>query len=222
MKALSLIIFLSLFISLKGLNAAEEIKGEKAATLFYIVNLDDQMLDVFKQVKAKTDDASASDNKIEVTSGVIDSIYAISSDVFKDDLGLELLPLNELQNKVKYNSQFPNCPNEGNNIKKAVKNATGYKFYVDFFVNIYSGLNPSPNSKVTAKQIRPLYAISFTIYNKSGNVTLKKEFTYRSNDTLADNKKGKKITEQDIMSKLYNTYRTALREFTSEYKVASL
>jgi len=204
-KILTGFLFLSLISPITGIKAGN-LEVEKAATLFYIVNLDDQMIDMFNQAKPKGEEQSVNSDKLELKSSVMDSIYAISCEVFKNDLGLELLPLNELHNKIKYNNQYPNCPN-GEYVKKLVKTGSDYKFYADFYVNIYSGLGTSSIVKPNAKQIKPLYAISLTLYNKSGNVTLKKEFSYKSKDPLAESKKSKTLSAEEIKSKLYDYYR---------------
>lgn len=215
MKSLTGLFFVVL-ISVSLVNA-QSINSEKAATHFYIVNLDNELLDILNQTNAKGKLDAATMEKTDMVASIIDSVYNMSSQVFKSDLGLELLPLNELQSKIKYNSEFPNCPNMVN-IKKVLKTASGYKYYADYFVNIFSGLNPDSQAKPSLNQIRPLYAISFTLYDGTGKIVKKMDFSYKSKKPLADNKKDAAKTNEEIKSKICSQYNLALNEFTAEYK----
>jgi len=192
---------------------AQTLKDDKAVTHFYIVNIDEDLLDV--STSAKVNDKTPSRNEFVV--GIIDTFYAIASERFKNELGLELLPLGELQGKVKYNSQYPNCP-DMTNIKKVLKNAAGYKYYTDYFVNIFSDNNTDSSVKSAPNRIRPLYAICFTIYDASGKQVKKIDMTYKSRKPLAENKQDMKDLNQQMKSKLSKFYSEALTGFAFEYK----
>lgn len=99
MKILAGLLFACLSINLSAI-CTKPFNGEKAATHFYIVNLDEQILDMFNQFTDNCKDQQVNPIKKEFTANVIDSIYAISAQMIKMEIGLELLPLSELQNKI--------------------------------------------------------------------------------------------------------------------------
>jgi hypothetical protein len=207
----TLCVLIALMTSCIGLQA-QALQADKAVTHFYIVNLDEDLLDVFTSAKADNKTPSSD----EFIKSIIDTFYTIASDKFKNELGLELLPLSELQGKVKYNSQFPNCPDMAN-IKKVLKHATGYKYYTDYFVNVFSDIPDTP-VKPAPNKIKPLYAISFTIYNESGKQIKKIDIAYKSKKALADNKQDMSKVSQQMKLKLSDFYSEALKGVTVEYK----
>jgi hypothetical protein len=177
------IVVILMFAAISQLSAnAQSLQGEKVATHFYIVNLDEGLQKFFSS--EKTDRSKFTeitlDNKI--IANIIDTFYTIATNKLKDDLGLNLLPLKELQNKIKYNSEYPNCP-ETANIKKVLKSVSGYTYYTDFYVNVYSDFSENMEA-LSPDKIKPLYAISFTLYDAKGNSIEKTDFSFRSKETL--------------------------------------
>jgi hypothetical protein len=205
------ILFVTLMMSC-FVSQAQTSPENKAVTHFYIVNLDEELVDVF--TSTKTDNKTVAGN--EFIQSVIDTFYTIASAKFKNELGLELLPLAELNGKVKYNNQFPNCP-DMTNIKKVLKHASGYKYYMDYFVNVFSDV---PESSVTSlpTRIKPLYAISFTIYDGSGRQVKKIDLSYKSKKPLIENKQDMSRVSQVMKIKLSSYYSEALNGVTLEYK----
>lgn len=191
---------------------AKSIDPEKVAPLYYIVNLDKKLQNVFHQlnVDCKLDTY----NNSTETSSLADSLYAMSNLTFKNDLGIELLPLNDFEDKA---SETINCP-EMINIKKVLKTSAGYNYYVDYYVNIFSGNNIDSVSRPSLNQIRPLYVISFTLYDNQRNVLSRMQYVYRSSKPLAEKLNGTKSTEQDIKMALCNIYQEALKEFAFEFQ----
>jgi len=204
-----------------GNSCAQPDNAAKAVTHFYIVNFDNELLNF---LNASKEDISNNSLNSPVTMLIMDTLYQISTQIFKKELGLELLPLNELQNKIKYNKTFPDCPDVFS-INKVLKKASGYKYYIDYYVNIFSDVTNKSALTSSLSQIKPLYAISFTLYDSNGKVVKKFQYSYRSTEPLANDKEKKQISKQDIKTNLCSTYEVALKKFTSGYKknlVASL
>lgn len=218
MKILTSLMFAALMMILGNVNAQTPEAG-KAATHFYIVNVDNALLNISGPGTAKNNDDEDDDIAIqnEVVTHIIDSIYTISSELFKSQLGLELLPLNELKSKIRYSSEFPNCPNT-TNIKRVLKKVSGYKYYADYYVNIFSGYNNEYLAKPHLTQIKPLYALSFTLYDNSGKVVKRIDFSYRSKKPMFNSNKNVNISSEKVKTELCNLYTDALKEFTIEYK----
>ena len=138
----------------------------------------------------------------------------MSNIAFKNDLGLDLLPLNDFEDKA---SESLNCP-EMINIKKVLKTSSGFNYYVDYYVNIFSGNNNDTVSNPTLNQIRPLYVISFTLYDNERNVLKRMQYVHRSVQPLADKLAVSQRTSEDIKLALCNIYKEALKEFAFEFK----
>lgn len=212
-----ILVLVILTISCFGLNA-QSLQGEKAATHFYMINMDESLTNVFSFEKTETQTYrnTSDQGSNEFISCIIDTFYAIASAKLKDELGLELLPLNELHNKIKYSSEYPNCP-DMINIKKVLKNASGYQYYADFFVNIYSTF-PETSEKLALNEIKPLYAISFTLFDSKGSVIQKIEFSFKSKEPLAKTNKQNESLEQQIKKSLCLYYGEALNGFSTMCK----
>ena len=214
MRKISLLFAVTL-LSWMGLNA-QAIQGEKSVTHFYIVNLDENLFDVFSSGMVDSKTTKSIDNEVvdEFIAGVIDTFYTIAAEKFKEDIGLELLPLNELNNKIKYNKKYPNCP-DMDNIKKVLKNVSGYKYYMDYFVNIFSDANTDFSAKPTPNRIKPLFAISFNLYDGTGKLIEKIDYSYKSNKSLSEGSKpGIRPKSQQMKVRLCNSYSDALNGFS--------
>lgn len=190
---------------------AKPIDPEKVAPLYYIVNLDKKLQNIIFQpnIDSKLDTYC----NYEIAS-LADSLYSMSNTAFKKDLGLDLLPLNDFEDKA---SESFNCP-EMINIKKVLKTSTGFNYYVDYYVNIFSGNNIDSISNPSLNQIRPLYVICFTLYDNQRNVLTRMQYVHRSSQPLADKLTGSRKTYEDIKLALCNIYKDALKEFAFEFK----
>lgn len=207
MKNLSLF-FVVIFVSCIGL-CAQSLQDKRAVTHFYVVNLDEDLYNVFTLAQ----DVSSTNNENNVIASILDTFYTIASLKFKDELGLEMLPLSELKDKIKYNNQYPNCPDVAN-IKKVLRSVAGYEYYVDYYVNVFSDVNPNSPVRPPVNKIKPLYAISFTLCNATGKVIEKIDFSYKSRKTLAENPKVDISKDgQQLKSKLCDLYTEALNGF---------
>jgi hypothetical protein len=207
MKNLSLF-FVIIFVVCFGLNA-QSLQERRAVTHFYVVNLDEDLYNVFTQ--AKHESSPGVEN--ELIASILDTFYTIASVKFRNELGLELLPLTELKDKIKYNSRYPNCP-DMSNIKKVLKSVAGYDYYADYYVNVFSDLNTDSQVQTPLSRIKPLYAISFTLYNATGKIVEKIDFSYKSRKTLAENSKvDVNKNGQQLKSKLCDLYSEALNGF---------
>lgn len=211
-------IFVVLLASGMGLKA-QSLQSNKTATHFFIVNMDENLLNVLNVIKndKKNETPSSEPMDKDLMESIIDTFYFISSEKFKIEFGIELLPLNELQCKIKYSNLFPNCPDVAN-IKKVIKNASGYKFYTDYFVNIFSDINTDYPVK-SLMHIRPLYAICFNLYDATGKLVKNIKFSYKSKKPLADNRLDIEKTEQQMKSELSQFYTDALNEYASMHKL---
>jgi hypothetical protein len=213
MKVLISYVFLAFSILFTSANA-QTTTPEKAATHFFIVNLDGHLMDALNPSQEFTDDQAYELNAISV---IIDSLYRISAETFKNELNIELLPLTELKSKIKYNRFFPNCPNV-TNVKKVIKVAAGYTYYADFYVNIFSGITNEVTSKPSLYKIRPLYAFSFTLYDKSGKVVKKIDFNYKAKKSLVDSSYDTHKSGNDVKAAIVSLFHSAVYEFSAEYK----
>lgn len=214
MKTLIILVFI--IVSCVGLRA-QSLQGSQPVTYFYTVNFDDNMVSIFNSSDTASSVPSTTFDNSKFLASLADTFYCIAAEKFKAELGLELLPLNELQGKVKYSNAYPECPNLAS-IKKAVKTAAGYKYYVDYYVNVFSDLSPESTLEPNAKRIRPLYAISFTIYNRSGKPVKEIKLSYKSRKPLADEKEDMSAPSCQMKVKLCNFYNEALNELTEVYK----
>jgi len=180
-----------------------------AVTHFYIVNLDDKLLE-------SINDINRLDNSKYLThKSIIDTFYSISVSFFKDALGLELLPLNELRKKVKYNDQFPECP-AAVGVKRVIKSASGYEFYADYYVNVFSDNVDNDNE---AYAVKPLFAISFTLYDSFGNRVKQIEYSYKSRKALdIKNIENSPDKGEAIKGQYSELYSNALSSFFTHYK----
>lgn len=212
LKIVMLGVLIISYLSLK----AQSLQGEKAVTHFYNVNLDDGILDLFSSVKIDNKIFEPTNKKVtnEFTANIIDTFYTIASAKLREELGLELLPLSELHSKIKYSRKYPNCPDMVN-IKKVLKNASGYQYYADFFVNVYSDFPQNPENLFPEK-IKPLYAISFSLYNAKGETVEKIEFSFRSKEVMAnEGNQDLTIKGQQLKLNLCKNYSEALNGFST-------
>jgi hypothetical protein len=213
MNCLHLHLIALLILCSVGLKAQSAPK-DTAVTYYYVVNLDDNLTDLFSSGK-KDVDVQVSDSLI---SSIIDTFYNITVETFKKELGLEFLPLNELHGKIKYNSSYPQCP-EFTNVKKLLKIIHGYDYYTDYFVNIFSDLNARSPGLILPSKIRPLFAISLALYNSKGTLVKNINLSYKSKKALGDAKPLTKTPNpQQLKLKLCNSYSEALVEVTKAYK----
>lgn len=205
--------FTYLFFFLGCFSIAKAQVSERAATHFYTVNFDSKFQNYFSLDDSKGDSLNYTlSNKF--TQAIADSMYVISANAFKTELGLELLPLSELKDKVRYNNEYPNYP-DAIKIKKVLKSASGYKYYVDFYINVFSGYSIDPTERPSLNHVKPIYAISFTLYNGNGNILKKIQFSHPSSEPIVENKCDKK---EHVELLLCNLYKEAMKEFTNEYK----
>jgi hypothetical protein len=192
---------------------------DKTVTYFYVVNLDDDLSRILSLPQVVEKDTNAMNQKPnnELLASIADTFYTITLEKFRHELGLELLPLNALQGQVKYSTKYPNCP-DVTNVKKVLKSASGYKYYADYYVNVFSDVSiyspviPSPTG------IKPLYAISLTIYDQTGKLLKKINLSYKSNKALAEPRVDSNKTTERMKSKLCNLYSEALNQVAVEYK----
>ena len=212
-------IFVALMVSGVGLKA-QSLQSNKTATHFFIVNMDENLLNVLNEIKndKKNETSSAVPIDKDLMESIIDTFYSISSEKFKIEFGIDLLPLNELQSKIKYSNLFPNCPDVVN-IRKVIKNASGYKFYTDYFVNIFSDINTDYPVKNALMHIRPLYAFCFNLYDATGKLVKNIKFSYKSKKPLADNRLDIEKTKQQMKAELSQFYSDALNEYASMHKL---
>jgi hypothetical protein len=202
-------------VSCLGIHA-QSLNGEKAVTHYFMVNIDESIQDIFSSVKPEKNIPKSKENleKNRIIEGIIDTFYTIAAGRVKDELGLELLPLNELHNKIKYSSEYPNCP-KMTDIRKVLLNAPGYQYYVDFYINIYSNFSEAAET-TSPDRIKPLYAVSFTLYDAKGKVVKKTNFSFRSNEVLVK----ETIKDQNYFGTLLKTnlcsyYSEALNGFSN-------
>jgi hypothetical protein len=204
------VFFVVVFVSCSGIHA-QFLQDKRAVTHFYIVNLDEDLYNVFTPVQQEN--LPSTNIAGEVMTSILDTFYTIASVKFKNELGLEMLPLTELKDKIKYNTQFPNCP-DLSNIKKVLKSVAGYEYYADYYVNVFSDLNTTSPNQPSLSKIRPLYAISFTLYDAKGKTIEKIDFSYKSRKSLAENPKADVSTDrQQLKVKLCDLYSEALNGF---------
>ena len=204
-----------LVVSCLGLKA-QSMQSCNAVTHFFIVNLDENMADVlnFLQNEKKTDNFMGELLDKKAFEEIMDTFYTIFCEKFKNEFGINLLPLRELQNKIKYNSHFPTCPDVVN-IKKVIKNASGYKYYTDFFVNIFSDLSAEYPAKPSLMRIKPIYALCFNLYDSNGALIRNICFSYKSKKSLAETRHELNKTIQEMKAELSEFYSDALNEFTA-------
>lgn len=202
-----------------GLNA-QNLQGEKTVTHFYIVNIDNDLRDAITSNNSDVNYLKTFSNNF--VASIIDTFYTIASEKIKSDLGLELLPLNELQHKIKYNREYPNCP-DVYNIKKVLKGVAGYKYYMDYYVNVFSDLNTDSPVIPSLTRIRPLFAISFTLFNDQGKPVEKVTYSYKSRKPLAEvNKQTNGSINEQLKTRLCDYYTEALNAFSEVCKKKQL
>ncbi len=212
----TLIILAVTILSCVGLRA-QALQGTQPVTYFYTVNFDDNMVSIFNSSDTVNNVPSTTFDNGKFLASLVDTFYCLAANKFKSELDLDLLPLSELQGKVKYSNTYPECPNLSS-IKKAVKSAAGYKYYVDYYVNVFSDLSPESTLEPNAKRIRPLYAISFTIYNRDGKAVKEIKLSYKSRQPLACEKEEMSAPSCQMKAKLCDFYNEALNELTEVYK----
>lgn len=192
---------------------AQTLQGQKSATHFFMVNLDADIAEVLSANDAGKSVTVFSLSSNEMITSIIDTFYQIAEERFKAELGLELLPLGELKNKIRYNKDYPLCPDMPN-IKKVLKTASGYKFYLDYYVNVFSDLYQETMAKPTPTRIRPLFAICFTLYNASGIAIEKVEYSYKTRKPLAQANWPADKSCLQIKTRLCEYYSEALEGFS--------
>jgi hypothetical protein len=213
------IIFLGLMImSFAGINA-QSLLIDHTATHFYIVNFDKNLNEIFNSTEPDSKNPFSFKEKVnkEFISSIIDTFYKIASDKFKSELGLELMPLNELQGKVKYNESYPDCPYVAN-IKKVVKSVSGYQYFVDYYVNVFTDLSVNSAPTLTPAMIKPIYAISFTIYNNNGKLLKQIQLCYKAKKSLAKTHEINTNTNKEVKTELCSFYNEALDQVAMAYK----
>ena len=193
---------------------AQSMQSSNAVTHFFIVNLDENMVDVLNFLKneKKADNFTGELLDKKAFESIMDTFYTIFSEKFKNEFGINLLPLGALQNKIRYSNQFPNCPAVVN-IKKVIRNASGYKYYTDFFVNIFSDLTSEYPAKPSLLRIKPIYALCFNLYDGNGTLIRNICFSYKSKKSLAENRHESNKTIQEMKEELSEYYSDALNEF---------
>lgn len=210
MRQVSIVIIL--LLNWTAINA-QTLQGQKSATHFFMVNLDADIAEVLSAGDAVKNVSVYSLSSNGMITSIIDTFYQIAEERFKAELGLELLPLGELKNKIRYNKDYPLCPDMPN-IKKVLKTASGYKFYLDYYVNVFSDLYQETMAKPTPARIRPLFAICFTLYNASGIAVEKVEYSYKTRKPLAQANLSTDKSCQQIKTRLCEYYSEALEGFS--------
>jgi hypothetical protein len=202
-------------IGIKG----QSLQTNQSVTYFYTVNFDKTLAQLFNStdVNNTINESYNTFTNNDVIAGIIDTFYCIASEKFRSELSMELLPLKELQGKVKYSMMYPKCPSI-TNIKKVMKSASGYQYYVDYYINVYSDLTPTLYDALPPTRIRPVYAISFTIYDSNGVQVKEIKLCYKSKKTLANEQEKLDKTSQKMKSQLCSFYSEALNQLTMAYK----
>ena len=163
----------------------------------------DQQQEIPKEVKAEKSDQSLGDlfpkpdeyektyyvdysgKKTEYTRGnrliasLVDTLYQITQKHFKDSLNITLLPLNELEGKIKYDEYgYPSAPLEGSK-RIAIKKAPGYKRYAKLYINFHTGTSAGFKG-LTVGQKLPKVWIKMKVYDenkdKLKSISVNKDF----------------------------------------------
>jgi hypothetical protein len=201
-------------IGIKG----QSLLTNQSVTYFYTVNFDKTLANLFNSTDVNnTVNKSYNTINNNIIAGIIDTFYHIASEKFRNELNMELLPLKELQGKIKYNTMYPKCPNIVN-IKKVMKFASGYTYYIDYYINIFSDLTPNLYDALPPTRIKPVYAISFTLYNSTGEQIKEIKLCYKSKKNLVSEQENLNKTSQKMKSQLCSFYSEALNQLTMAYK----
>ena len=105
----------------------------------------------------------------KLTASLIDTVYNITSARLKEKYNAELLPMEELDGKIKYIYGDPYNALPNATLKLARKNTTGYATYAKLFVSVQRQGVGVGNGFVDLGSTKAIVMVWMEIYDKDGN-----------------------------------------------------
>ncbi|MFT3738785.1 MAG: hypothetical protein QM786_08495 [Breznakibacter sp.] len=115
----------------------------------------------------KTEYADATGNKL--TASLIDTVYSITNAKLKEKYNAELLPLKELDGKIKYVYPEPYYVFPNTTLKQAMKYANGYDWYGKCFISVERQGVGVGTDLVEVGSSKAIVMVWMEIYDKDGN-----------------------------------------------------
>ena len=114
----------------------------------------------------------------KLVASLIDTLYQMTRKEFKDSLNINLLPLNELKDDIRYDATYPACPTI-NSKRKAIRKTGSYDRYSTIYINFNTGTSVGVRG-LTIGEKYPNVWIKINVYdedkNKVKKISVKKDF----------------------------------------------
>jgi len=114
----------------------------------------------------------------KLVASLIDTLYQMTSQRFEDSLNIHLLPLNELQDDIRYDATYPSCP-AINSKRKAIRKAGSYDRYCKIYINFNTGSSVGVRGLTVGEKF-PNVWIKINVYDENKNklkkISVKKDF----------------------------------------------
>ena len=114
----------------------------------------------------------------KLVASLIDTLYQMTRKEFNDSLNINLLPLNELKDDIRYDITYPACPTI-NSKRKAIRKAGSYDMYCKIYINFNTGTSVGVRG-LTFGEKYPNVWIKINVYdedkNKLKKISVKKDF----------------------------------------------
>jgi len=158
----------------------------------------------------------------KLVASLIDTLYQMTRQRFKDSLNINLLPLNELKDDIRYDATYPACPTI-NSKRKAIRKAKGYDRYGKIYINFNTGTSVGVKG-LTVGEKYPNVWIKINVYdegkNKIKKISVKKDFNKDIGVSTVKNKwtQKKQYDLETMRRNLSGLYSITLNEVLNEYK----
>lgn len=158
----------------------------------------------------------------KLVASLIDTLYQMTRQRFKDSLNINLLPLNELKDDIRYDGTYPACPTI-NSKRKAIRKAEGYDRYCKIYINFNTGTSVGVKG-LTVGEKYPNVWIRMKVYDEDKNrvkkINVRKDFNKDIGVSTVKHKwtQQKKYDLETMRKNLSSLYSITLKDVLNEYK----
>jgi hypothetical protein len=184
MKKAFFFIIGAVILTAKSLSAGD-LNGKKVTTHYYFVQMSEEIKNTVESGGIDAEETRIEDGKVVVQAkgnsydlqgSLLDTLYEITVNKFSGK-GIELLPLNTLEGKIKYHFQYKQCPGVVSS-KKAIKSAPDQEVYCQLSVNYHTGTSVGATNIRTGGAVKPQVDIKMQLVDKEGNELFKSKHTH--------------------------------------------
>lgn len=158
----------------------------------------------------------------KLVASLIDTLYQMTRQRFEDSLNIQLHPLNELKDDIRYDATYPSCPTI-NSKRKAIRKAGSYDRYCKIYINFNTGTSVGVKG-LTVGEKYPNVWIKINVYDENKNKLKKISVNKDFNKDIGVSTVKHKWTQQEkydletMRRNLSNLYSITLEDVVKEYK----